>query len=473
MLSGLVYWVHFSFLGFIIWLLFQKSRNQPLIRYFFPALLIKLCSGVALGMLYVWYFNGGDTLNYFHDATILASMATESLADYIGAIFTNDNLPSGLIYATQPRALLFSKVVSFFALLTFNNYWLTALYLSLLSFLGIWYLANQVVKLFPNTAKAAAFAFLFFPSFVFWSSGVMKESLAMPALCVLVGYTLGFISNLSRHGLGSPHSKVDTPACGTQDGTKSGRSVCHKLGKGFSRGLGSPRSRERVKSLFTIFFIAVLLWLLWQLKYYYFGALVPVLATTLLVALAGRKKFITSSFSKILLWLVIFSGLLAMGSFVHPNLRFENFAAALVRNHDIIYKASSPENLVHYNALTPTWTSLLQNAPKALFAGLYRPTVWEMHTPFHAFLAVENLVLLFLTFLAIFQRIWYKRKESNQSELLFATLVYVTLLATLLALASPNFGSLARYRVGFLPFFAYLVFGGVNLKKLSTFFPKE
>ncbi len=476
MLSGLVYLVHLPLLGFIIWYLFQKSRNQPLVRYYIPAIITKLGAGIALGVLYLLHFKGGDTLNYFHDAVILASTASESLPDYLHAIFTNEDLPAGLIYSAQPRALLFSKIVSLFALLTFNNYWLTALYLSWLSFLGIWYLANQVVKLFPNTAKAAAFAFLFFPSFVFWSSGVMKESIAMPALCVLVGYTLASIHNLSRHGEGSPHSKVDapiTPACVPQAGTKLGRSVYHRPGNVFFHGQGNPRFGVWTKSFFNIFFIAVLLWLLWQLKYYYFGVLVPVLATTLLVALAGRKKFVTSPFSKILMWLVIFSGLLAMGSFVHPNLRFENFAPALIRNHDIIYNASSPENLIHYEALSPTWTSLLQNAPKALFAGLFRPMLWEMHTPFHAFLAIENLVLLLLTFLCMFQCFKLKTTGKAHIEVVFAAIVYVLLLATLLALASPNFGSLARYRVGFLPFFAYLVFSSVNLKKLSTFTTKE
>ncbi len=40
---------------------------------------------------------------------------------------------------------------------------------------------------------------------------------------------------------------------------------------------------------------------------------------------------------------------------------------------------------------------------------------------------------------------------------LLALLLYTVLLATLLALSSPNFGTLLRYKVGFLPFLAYLL----------------
>jgi hypothetical protein len=429
MQTWLLFTIHILFLGYIIWFIFQKSQNLPLKHFFFPSVLIKLCSGIVLGFLYQWYFKGGDTLNFFHDAVVLSSLAQENVTDYSQALFANtiaDGLPHGLYFTHQPRALIFSKLVSFFSLITFNNYWLISLYLSLLSFLGIWYLANQLAKFFPNTRYTAAIAFLFFPSFVFWSSGVMKESIAIPALCILIAFTLS-------------HLKT---------------------------GSSSPR-----ELLLKLPVIVILLWLLWQLKYYYFGVLVPVLCATLLASFIVKKTSISSAFSKALIWILVFTGLLGMASFVHPNLQFDNFAMALVQNHDLIYQASDPENLIHYDAFVPTWKSLLKNSPEALFSGLFRPLIWETHSPFHALLGIENSFLLIFSILAVFK---FARNKIDNADtiLLVAAVIYILLLATLLALASPNFGSLARYRVGFLPFLVYIVLGSFNLKKFRNFLPK-
>lgn len=246
----------------------------------------------------------------------------------------------------------------------------------------------------------------------------MKESIAMPSLCVLVAFTLSYI----------------------QTSSVSAKEVIRKIPV-----------------------ILLLLWLLWQLKYYYFGVLVPILGTSILVKMINHRIKIAAFYAKILIWVGVFVSLLGLASLVHPNLQLENFLTALVRNHDLIYHASSLENLIQYNALEPTWTSLLANLPNALFSGLFRPMLWEIHTPFHVLLAIENTFLLLLTLLAIIQLFRY-RPSRTHSILLFATIVYILLMATLLALASPNLGSLARYRIGFLPFFVYVLLCGVNFK---------
>ena len=419
MFTWLLFLVHLLLLGGAIWLIYKKSRMLPLQRFFFPAILIKLSAGVLLGLLYQWHFKGGDTFNYFHDAAILSTQATEDFSAYFGALGANtlaEGLPAGLYFTHQPRALFFSKLVSFFTLITYQNYWLTALYLSLLSFLGIWYLANQLVKYYPKTRIAAAIAFLFFPSFVFWGSGVMKESIALPAICILVGLTL----------------------CSLK------------------------KSQISVKEIVLIILVSgIIFWLLWQLKYYYFGVLTPVLGTTLLATFISKKAKVHSIYLRASMWLIIFAALLGMASFVHPNLQFGNFARALVQNHDLIFNASAPENVIHFEALAPTWKSLLKNSPEALVSGLFRPFIWETHTFLQFLFALENTLLCLLTFMAIFQ-IGQLKINGNDKMLLLAVVIYIVLLATLLALASPNFGSLARYRVGFLPFLVYIVLVPLN-----------
>jgi hypothetical protein len=43
--------------------------------------------------------------------------------------------------------------------------------------------------------------------------------------------------------------------------------------------------------------------------------------------------------------------------------------------------------------------------------------------------------------------------------LVFSVIVYVSLLCIFLSLSTPNFGTLSRYRVGFISFFFLLVAG--------------
>jgi hypothetical protein len=48
-------------------------------------------------------------------------------------------------------------------------------------------------------------------------------------------------------------------------------------------------------------------------------------------------------------------------------------------------------------------------------------------------------------------------KREKYSLITFAVLVYSVLLCIFLTLSSPNLGTLARYRIGFLPFFVFVL----------------
>ncbi len=60
-----------------------------------------------------------------------------------------------------------------------------SLYFSAISFFSSWFLVQKINRLFEGVQPAAILGFLFFPSVVFWSAGVIKESLAMAALFFL------------------------------------------------------------------------------------------------------------------------------------------------------------------------------------------------------------------------------------------------------------------------------------------------
>jgi hypothetical protein len=119
----------------------------------------------------------------------------------------------------EPRALFFSKIVSVFSLLTVDNYWVIASYFSLFSFLAAWVLVKTIVQYLARYTVPSMVAFLFFPSVVFWTSGLIKESIAVGGLYFLTVF--------------------------------------------FLRVWFDGRTRP-----VDVFIVAILLWLCWSLKYY-------------------------------------------------------------------------------------------------------------------------------------------------------------------------------------------------------------
>src|SRR6185369_10121996 len=49
-------------------------EKGPYYRYFVAGLFVKIFGGIAVWLVYVYYYNGGDTLAYYHDNTVLVRL---------------------------------------------------------------------------------------------------------------------------------------------------------------------------------------------------------------------------------------------------------------------------------------------------------------------------------------------------------------------------------------------------------------
>ena len=392
------------FISYRIWSLEKSSLR----KFFWPALVLKLAGGICLGLVYSYYYTTGDTFNYFHDGVKLASLARTDVASYFGFLWAGDEsfpISSELIYK-QPRAMFLSKVTSLFCLLTADNYWMIALYFSGISFFSAWFLVRKINRSFEGVQPAAILSFLFFPSVVFWSAGVIKECLAMAALFFL---SLIFLKVWKREKL----------------------------------------------HLTEWLLMLTSLWILWSLKYYYLAIFLPVVFTTLALQYLLTRFTLKRLTSKVLLWFLIFTFPLLLVSLLHPNFYYERFMEVVVSNYYEFQAISNPDDLIHYDALNATPLSLLKNSPWALFSGLFRPFITEVSTALQSLIALENLVVLTLTAGALTQV--KKLVNSQHRLLLFAIVMYSILLCIFLALSTPNLGTLSRYRVGFLPYLVFLL----------------
>ena len=124
-------------------------------------------------------------------------------------------------------------------------------------------------------------------------------------------------------------------------------------------------------------------------------------------------------------------------------------------NHDAYMAKSDSQNVINYKNLEPNWVSFVVHSPKALFMGLFAPLTMFNTSIFSAWVSFENWLLLLLTVSSIY---FLKIPESKSDRLmLFAAITFVILMATLLALSTPNVGTLIRYKVGLMPVFLYLI----------------
>lgn len=400
LLSGLV--------GALIFKIY-KASHQDVKQFFLPALAFKLLAGVCLGLIYTFYYTVGDTFGFFDDAQQLVRLFQNDLGGYINFIWSGDassELGSTLINV-QFRSLFLVKILSVVLLGSFNNYWMASLYFSLSSFLGSWYLLTKIQFYFSKGTGAAVISFLFIPSFIFWSSGIIKESLAIGALMFLAGCYVQIINK------------------------------------------ASARWWEWLTALVSII-------VLWNLKYYWAALFIPSAITSIVVVRIILKWIPKlNRISETITWITLFCCIVLAASTIHPNFYLSRFLMVVVENNNAYTMVSDHGPSVHFYDLQATWSSILLNSPWALFSGLFRPFLFESQTLFQLIISIENLLLLLL---CVYNFKYLKAAmNSSHRHLILSAAIYIILLAAFLTLSTPNFGTLSRYRVGFLPFFFFLL----------------
>jgi hypothetical protein len=401
--SGLLYW-------------FWRSDNSAIKKVFWPAAIFKLLAGLAVGLIHYRYYPQSDTIQVFESALLMSQTATRDFAEYLTMLFS---APEGY-FLGEHRTLLFTKLISIVTLLTGPNYFLSSLFFSFISFMAAWNLARWIARLRPEMAAPAVVALLFFPSCIFWSSGILKESLAMAGIYYLAFLTL---KTWFRYR--------------------------------FSVG--------------NIALMATSVWITWSLKYYYAIVFIPV-AMAMLVTQRVTEKFQLSFFKQCLLFTGITPLLLLAGGLLHPNLKTNRVPTVVYETHQFSMANSDPQSVTRFNNLAPDWGSLIAHAPLALATGLFAPLIPRLSNPLHVFAVFENLVLLVLT---VFAFPHLKRLPVSPYRLwVIAALAYVVILSVGVALSMPNAGTLVRYRVAYLPFFVLLVSQQPFLRqRLERFLP--
>lgn len=401
-------------LGGLIWLFYQQDASA-IKRFFFPVLFYKLAAGVGLGLLYTYYYTEGDTFGFFRDAMRLSEVARDDPGEYLRLLWGGgtDHPLWQVLDNQQSRSIFMVKWVSVVSLISGDNYWIATLYFSFFSFMGAWYLVRVIVGAWAHAEVPAIVAFLVFPSVAFWSSGVMKESLALPALFCMTAVFLKWWS---------------TSRMGWLD--------------------------------WVVLVLSV--WIGWRLKYYYTGIFLSVAGACSAVRYIAAILRINRVRSQLLLWMVTFVGFTALATLLHPNFSLQVLPQVIEDNYRAYAEMSDETGMIEFSDLHASWWSIIRYAPQALAGGLFRPFLWEADSWIMVLAALENTALLIIFLWAIVRFI--RNPTVREPLLILALVLFVILLGILLPLSTPNFGTLSRYRIGYLAFFVFLVLSVLPVK---------
>lgn len=392
---------------FLIWFVWQRLPYAVDKKVWLGYAGLKSLAACAFVWVYGYHYGTGDMLNYIRDAEVYRTL---SLQAFIGGVIDSgapDAIIDQLVYDFDPRAILMAKMVALAHFLP-GNMWLTALNFSLIGGLVIFRFYIVTKRAFPVLAIPAIGAFLVFPSLVFWTSGICKEAVSFPAMLLVLTPLLRL--------------KID-------DETTSW--VAWTLA-----ALG-----------------AVILWLL---KYYVAAIVLP---ASLLYGLSTLVDW--SPYRKLALGAVAYIILLLLVSQLHPNLYLHRTMQVMVDNYELTISQTQPEKAAHYEGLTADVSSFAYHFPEAVFTGLFRPLLGQQWDLPSLTVVVQNSLLLMALIIAVIGMILKKRWKSIPAGV-WALVGLIILLSGLIAITTPNFGTLDRYRVAYQPFMVLLVIAAIK-----------
>jgi hypothetical protein len=397
-----------------------RGRMSPphLRKFFIPALLLKFVGAISLGLIYFFYYGGGDTELYY----VLGGYISRSFYDSPSAFFklvfgplqydpeTFQYLSMNMFYYRKDVDTYFLlRLVGLANLLTGSVYSASALLFATFSFLGSWAFYLAVVHIYPMYYRALSLAVLFIPSVIFWGSGLMKDSVTFGGMGLVVyGFYFGVIlrQNLLKNLL-----------------------------------IGSLGFFLVVSIKIYIIYcllLALMLWLFLRFRDNMRSGFAKAVSMPFLVILGGALSFFA------------ITKLTSDTAYSVENLANKAEVTATYLHQQAEGQGSAYEIPKFDGSLG----SLINYAPRGITVTLFRPFLWEAKSPVQLVAAIEATVFIFLT-LRVLYKVGIKKMFSTifAEHFVFAALVFSISFAFAVGVTSGNFGTLVRYKIPMMPFY--------------------
>ena len=403
---------------FVAFLVRDRYTDSVTRKYFIPALTLRLVGAICVGLVYQYYYNGGDTFNFFtHGSQYIWEAWGESPLKAIKLIFaTGEHYPDTFQYSSQiwyyrdMPSYFVVRVVAVIDLLTFHTYSATACIFGIISFIGLWSMFREFYGLYPKIHHYLAISTLFIPSVFFWGSGIMKDTLTLTAIAFII---TGMIRIIYKGGI----------------------------------------------SVKFILLMAISFYTIYAIKIYILLCLIPALVLWYFMERLSRIRL------KLIRWVV--SPMVVMAALVLSYLALDQVSKE--------HHRYSLDKLAHTAEITAKWinyvstveqgsgyvlgdfdysvTGMIRKFPLAINVTLFRPYLWEVKSPIMLFAAFESILVFMATFLVLLKvrlnLFWLIKRNPFVIFLLLFSISF----AFAVGFSTYNFGSLARYKIPLIPLY--------------------
>ncbi len=413
----------------VLYLIFRAQRKKyddPILqKYHRQAFWLKIIASIFF-IIFYGLVTGGDSYSLYHtegknlyqlilkDAQNLQYLFSSG-KEFNPALIKN---PANAGYFPAEANFMVIRFDALLSFITFGRYAPINLIFAAIGFSGLWKLFLFFYDQYPKMHKQFAVCILFFPTVVFWSSGLLKDTLCIASLGWIT-YSLYEIKYLRRSIL---------------------------------------------KNLVILSFFTYLLVII---KVYIILAYLPFL---ILFIILKNMKEVKSSFLK---WLVA-PALIVLSIFVFSKVmssfdtELGGYAVDEVTtsisylNTGLSQKTGQADAASNFNLGTefePSFIGLIKIAPYAIGATFFRPFIWEASKITQMLAAIESLLLMFFTLFILFKTgpLQFIRTILNDPLIMYC-FMFAIVFGVFVGASTINFGTLVRYKIPCLPFYAISLF---------------
>lgn len=419
--------------NFIFSLSRKKMEDPVLKKYHKHGFWIKVFSSLCYS-LFVLYNNAGDTIAlYYPEGLNVANLILKNPLNIkwlfvAGKDFDTNLLPSNYLagYFDTDSNFFVIKLVAIFSFFTFQKYLLINLCFSMLSYSGVWRLYMFFYEQYPHMHKKLAIAIIYLPTFVFWSSGILKD----PICTGMLGFfTYAFYNVLIKR-----------------------KSVIKNM----------------LISIASAYIIIIV-------KPYILFSFLPFYLYYLTFSNIGK---IQNNFYKYLVVLMVFV-LGIIGVYVVSNKLQDEMGAFAVDEIKSSVKTQQTnfinmgEDAASSFSLGVTFdgsnSSLLKMAPAAVVATLFRPFLWESKKISTLLSSLESLAFMFFTLFVFFKSPLIFFRSLFKDPMILFCIFFSLVFALFVGATTLNFGTLVRYKIPCMPFYLIglmLIYEKIKAQKL-------
>ena len=394
-----------------------QVKNSRISKYYIPGLVLKLFGSLAFALIYTFYYRYGDTFIYFDGIKVLTELLYTKPNIWFKIIFLNageftpETYPytSQIVFFRENSVFTIIKIGSIINLFAFNNYFALSLLFATFSFICVWLLYTTFNVIAPYLYKYSATSIFFIPSIFFWSSGIIKDTIAFSLLSLLF----------------------------------------YLLIKIFVR---------KKSILLNLAFLAIIIYLLAIIKFYVVLSIIGASALLLVAYYHNqiKNKLIRVSILPMSIIIIAVITIISIKylSILNQNYAFENLIETATtyqeENLSIVEQAGvgSSYTLGQYDGSILGAVLLVF---KSINATLFRPYLWEAYSIVMLANAIESLFILLLTLQVLFKvKGIFERLGKPIAVFCFT---FALLVAAGVGFSTFNFGSLARYKIPCIPFY--------------------